>query len=97
MTCQLCNQPKDCISSLTQGKYYASICRPCLSSLQGDSTFSSGYQSFTRRRGYEDMAQDTVQPYDAAGKPRSEFYRLYPSQVAKIFSKDEISEVKRKL
>lgn len=87
----------DRISTYINGKYYPNITRAELARLQGDYSFSHGAQSHERRRGYEEFAQDTVQPYDAAGKPRSEFYRLYPKQAAKVFTKDEIAEVKRQL
>jgi hypothetical protein len=86
----------DRISAYINGKYYPSITRQELNVLQSDSQFSSGAQGFDRRRQYEDLAQDTVQPYNAEG-PNSEFYRLYPRQAEKIFTKDEIEEVKRKL
>lgn len=97
MTCKVCNDREASHAAVIANVYYPQLCALCRIKLSGDSSFSSGYQSFTRRRGFEDMAQDAVQPYDAAGKPRSEFYRLYPRQAAKIFTKDEISEVKRKL
>lgn len=87
----------DRISTYINGKYHKNITRAELARLQGDYSFSYGAQSNERRRGYEEFAQDTVQPYDAAGKPRSEFYRLYPQQAAKVFTKDEIEEVKRQL
>lgn len=85
------------LSALVNGKYHKNICRSCLDTLRGDNTYSDGYQSHERRRMYEDLAQDTVQPYDAAGKPRSEFYRLYPQAAEKTFTKDEIRQVKRQL
>lgn len=86
----------DTISAYINGKYYPSITRSELNALQTDSGFSSGHQSFDRRRQYEDLAQDTVQPYNAKGA-NSEFYRLYPKQAEKIFTKEEIEEVKRKI
>ena len=43
------------------------------------------------------MAQDTVQPWDANGKPNVEFFRLYPESAAKQFSASEIEELKRKI
>jgi hypothetical protein len=84
------------ISAYINSKYYPAITRSELNALQTDSQFSSGHQGFDRRRQYEDLAQDTVQPYDAKG-PNSEFYRLYPKQAEKVFTKEEIEEVKRKL
>jgi hypothetical protein len=87
----------DKISAYINGTYYPSITRSELNALQGDTQFSSGASSFDRRRQYEDMAQDTVQPYDASGNPRAEFFRLYPQQAAKTFSAAEIERVKRQL
>lgn len=87
----------DAISAYINGEYYPTITRSELNALQSDSQLSSGSQSFDRRRQYEDLAQDTVQPYDAGGNPRPEFYRLYPRQAEKVFTKDEIEQVKRKL
>lgn len=87
---------EDLISTIVGGKYYPNITKAELAILQGDHAFSYGAQSNERRRGYEDMAQDTVQPYNAKG-PNSEFYRLYPRQAAKVFTKDEIEQVKRQL
>ena len=83
-------------SAVINGVYYPAICYTCKSELSCIS-LSSGSQSYERRRGYEDNAQDTVQPYDAAGKPRPEFYRLYPSQAQKTFTKSEIEQVKKQL
>ena len=87
----------DTISALVNGKYYENITRKEMAQLTGGDGLSSGHQGYDRRRTYEDYAQDTVQPYDAAGKPRPEFYRLYPSQAEKVFSKSEIDDVKRSI
>lgn len=95
MICKHENREK--ISTIIEGKYYSNMCRDCLSSVHSNSSLSSGHQSFERRRTYEDYAQDAVQPYDAMGNPRSEFYRLYPEQAKKIFTPDEISKVKREI
>ncbi len=95
MKCSECGN-LNAVSAVVDGKYYPNICHSCLA---GQSTidFSSGAQSFDRRRQYEDNAQDTIQPYDAGGNPRAEFYRLYPKQAEKIFTKDEIEQVRSKL
>jgi hypothetical protein len=85
----------DTLSAVVNGKYYENITREELATLTGGDSLSTGYQGYDRRRQYEDHAQDTVQPYDAAGKPRAEFYRLYPDAAQKVFSKDEIKQVKR--
>lgn len=84
-------------SAIINGVYYPSITRKEMDELTHNSSFSSGAQSNERRRQYEEHAQDTVQPYDAAGKPRAEFYRLYPEQASKVFTKDEITQVKSAL
>ena len=86
----------DKISAVVNGVYYSSITKAELSALSGISITSSS-AGYDRRRNYEDHAQDTVQPYDAGGKPRPEFYRLYPSQAEKIFTKSEIESVKNKI
>jgi hypothetical protein len=91
--CQKCQAKTSCVSAISGGKYYKSICHGCL----GGSGLSSGAQSHERRRQYEDYAQDTVQPYDAGGNPRPEFYRLYPDQAEKVFTRSEIEQVKTKL
>jgi hypothetical protein len=79
------------------GKYYPNICKECVARLEGDNSFSSGFQGFDRRRQYEDYAQDTVQPWDANGKPSVEFLRLYPESAAKQYSKEILEELRRKL
>lgn len=86
----------DTISAYINGKYYPSITRSELNALQTDSQLSSGAQGFDRRRQYEDNAQDTVQPYNAAG-PNLEFLRLYPRQAEKVFTSAEIEQLKKKL
>lgn len=96
MNCTKCNQPREVVSALVEGTYYSNICKPCVAQLSGDYGFSSGAQSFDRRRTYEDYAQDTVQPYNASG-PNAEFYRLYPKQAEKIFTKAEVEQVRRKI
>ena len=94
--CQIC-QGKGSLSAVADGKYYPDICLACLSELRGDVSFSSAAAGFDRRRQWEDYAQDTVQPWDAAGKPNVEFFRLYPESAKKQFSKAEIEELKRKI
>jgi len=85
------------ISACVNGKYYPSITRGELGMLNSDSNFSAGAQSNDRRRQYEDHAQDTVQPYDAGGNPRPEFYRLYPDKAPKVFTEAELELVRSKL
>jgi hypothetical protein len=97
MTCQECKADIETVSAMVGGKYYSSICRPCLADLQGDNSFSSGFQGFDRRRTYEDYAQDAVQPWDANGKPRLEFLRLYPESAAKQYDKKTLDELRRQL
>lgn len=92
--CESCDSI-EVVSAIVRGKYHPAICKTCLAGLYQHASFSSGAQSFDRRRQYEDFAQDTVQPYDAAGNPRAEFYRLYPKQAEKVFTKDEIEKVRR--
>lgn len=94
--CIVCRINEATHMATVDGMYYPKLCSGCLTKLRGDSSFSYGAQSHERRRGYEDMAQDAVQPYNAKG-PNSEFYRLYPRQAEKIFTKDEIEQVKRQL
>jgi hypothetical protein len=93
--CDVCHQERLVVSALVDGKYHRSICNGCLHPSSDD--ISSGSASYDRRRGYEDFAQDTIQPYDANGKPRSEFYRLYPKAAEGVFTAQEIAEVKRKI
>lgn len=85
------------ISAVINGIFYASITREELNKLSCGNDLSSGAQGFDRRRQYEDYAQDTVQPYDAGGNPRPEFYRLYPESAKKVFTNEEIESVKRKI
>lgn len=87
----------DKVSAIVNGVYYASITKAELNKLSCGNDLSSGAQGFDRRRQYEDYAQDTVQPYDAGGNPRPEFYRLYPESAKKVFTKAEIEDVKRKI
>lgn len=87
----------DTVSAMVNGVFYPSITREELNRLSSGNDLSSGAQSFDRRRQYEDHAQDTVQPYDAGGNPRPEFYRLYPDSAKKVFTKAEIDDVKRKI
>ena len=87
----------DTISAVVNGVFYASITREKLNKLSSGNDLSSGAQSFDRRRQYEDYAHETVQPYDAGGNPRPEFYRLYPASAEKVFTKTEIERVKKQL
>lgn len=86
----------DKVSSVVNGKYYPSITRAELAALQSDSLPSSGAASFDRRRTYEDHADETIQPYNAAG-PNAEFLRLYPESAEKVFNKETIEKLKSKL
>lgn len=94
--CQKCgNERINIKSAIFKGKYYSAICSSCLTSDIDDiSSNSAGYE---RRRGYEDYAQDTVQPYDSTGKPRKEFARLYPKAASKMFDKQTLDELKRQI
>lgn len=87
----------NCVSAYVEGTYYPNICRSCLNALQSDSAPTGSVARFNRLRDYEDMAQDTVQPWDASGKPNVEFFRLYPESAAKQFSVEQIEELKRKI
>jgi hypothetical protein len=79
---------------MVNGRYYKVICAACLG--DSDDDVSSNAAGYDRRRGYEDNAQDTIQPYDANG-PNAEFLRLYPTAAKKVFSQSQIDELKRKL
>lgn len=93
--CESCgNERTGTASAVVAGRYYKSVCSNCL--VSPDDSLNSTSAGYERRRGYEDNAQDTIQPYDAAG-PNPEFYRLYPKQSEKIFSKAQIEELKHKL
>lgn len=94
MKCDNCGNTGT-VSAVIQNIYHVSICRPCIAEMS-TVLFSSGAQSFDRRRQYEDNAQDTVQPYNAAG-PNLEFFRLYPDAAKKVFTPAEIEQLKRKL
>lgn len=80
-------------AAVVNGVYYKAICARCLGDVEDD--VSSNAAGFDRRRGYEEHAEDTIQPYDANGKPRSEFLRLYPDTAQKMFSDSEIEDLKR--
>lgn len=91
--CQSCHLDKpNTVAGLVNGRYYQHICPRCL----GNEDISSSAAGYDRRRGYEDNAQDTIQPYDAVG-PNPEFYRLYPEAAAKVFSPEIIEQLKKKI
>lgn len=95
-TCEMCHKLKtNTKSAMVQGKYYKSVCLSCLRQVEDD--ISSNAAGYERRRGYEDNAQDTIQPYDANGKPRVEFYRLYPDAALKVFGPKVVEELKHKI
>lgn len=96
MSCSQCQSDIQVVSALVDGVYYTNICRNCITSLSPSSLMSSGASGYERRRQYEDYADETVQPYNAAG-PNTEFYRLYPEQAEKIFTKDEIEKIRRQI
>lgn len=93
--CESCEAPNVPLkTAVVDGKYYKGVCGRCLH--DNTNEVSSNAVGFDRRRQYEDFAQDTVQPYDAAG-PNVEFYRLYPEAAAKVFSPEVIDKLKHKL
>lgn len=96
MSCSRCRSDVQVVSALVDGTYYSAICRNCIAGLSSNNGLSSGASGYERRRQYEDYADETVQPYNAAG-PNTEFYRLYPEQAEKIFTKDEIEEIRRQI
>lgn len=93
--CESCGTMKHTRTATVQGIYYRHICGRCLG--ESDDGVSGNAASYERRRGYEDRAQDTIQPYDANGKPRVEFLRLYPEAALKVFGKARVDELKRKI
>lgn len=94
--CQSCHkQYSHTNTALVGGKYYKSICDNCLGDSEND--ISGNAASYERRRGYEDYAQDTIQPYDANGKPRVEFLRLYPDSALKVYDPEVVAELKRQI
>lgn len=97
MICLNCNQEKHSSTFKTAvvgGVYFKHICNDCLSvPLDGVSSIAASHE---RNRQYEDNAQDTIQPYDAAGA-NPEFLRLYPDAAKKTFSPEVIEQLKRKL
>lgn len=94
--CDLCHKSRSHTkTAMVNGKYYKSICDNCLGLAEDE--ISSNAAGYERRRGYEDFAQDTIQPYDANGKPRVEFYRLYPKAALKVFGPEVVEQLKRKI
>ena len=91
--CLSCRKNKGTATAVVEGIYYRNICNSCL----GREEISSNAASYARRRDYEDNAQDTIQPYDAGGNPRVEFLRLYPIQARRVYSKEVVEELKKKL
>lgn len=94
--CESCHKPKPTRSAYIQGIYYRNICDSCIGISESDDALSSGGAGYDRRRGYEDNAQDTIQPFDANG-PNAEFARLYPRQAEKVFDKKTLDKLKRKI
>lgn len=93
--CESCHNEPGVRTAVVGGKYYRHIGLRCLGA--ATDTFSSNAAGNERRRQYEDYAQDTLQPYDAMGRPNPEFFRLYPKTAEKVFTPEEIEQVKRKL
>lgn len=94
--CESCHKSRSQTkTAMVGGKYYKSICDSCLGQAEDD--ISGNAASYERRRGYEDNAQDTIQPYDANGKPRVEFLRLYPAAALKVYGAAVVAELKRKI
>lgn len=93
--CESCHTLKqETVSAVVGGIYYRHVCQRCL---VGDvDQISGNAASFDRRRGYEDNAQDTIQPYDAKGA-NVEFARLYPDKAKQVFKPDVLTELKRKM
>lgn len=92
--CESCLKLRETSTAVLAGHYYKHVCKACLGGT--DDRLSGGSASFERRRGYEDNAQDTIQPYDG-DKPNPEFLRLYPEAAAKVFKPEVINNLKRKL
>jgi hypothetical protein len=93
--CDSCMEIRpNCVTAMVDGIYFKSVCGNCLG--KNEDIISSNAAGYERRRGYEDNAQDTIQPYDANGA-NPEFLRLYPAQAHKVFNKDTIENLKRKI
>lgn len=96
MICESCGKERiNTRTAMVNGRYYKAICSHCLG--DRDDELSSNAAGYERRRNYEDMAQDTIQPWDANGKPRVEFLRLYPEAAKKMYDSKTINELKRKI
>lgn len=96
LICESCGKNRINVkTAIVNGRYYKCICSWCIG--DSDDDISSGVASYDRRRGYEDNAADTIQPYDADGKPNVEFLRLYPRTGLKVFGKETAERLKRKI
>lgn len=94
--CGSCNTMKHTRTAMVNGKYYKCICSECIGESAAYDGISSGVAGYERRRGYEDNAQDTIQPYDANG-PSSEFARLYPGTAKKVFGEQVYNQLRSKI
>lgn len=93
--CESCGQERQNLkTAMFKGKYWKAICAFCLG--DADDDISSNVAGYERRRGYEDNAQDTIQPYNANG-PNPEFARLYPAAARKAFGEQLFNDLRRKI
>lgn len=93
-TCQSCRKSRQTRTAIVNGKYYKHICDSCIGN--NDDSISSNAAGYERRRGYEDHAHETLQPYDANG-PNAEFARLYPGTAKKVFGDKLFNDLRRKI
>lgn len=88
MTCDDCKREyQNLYGAIVEGKY-GQYCKNCITA--GKRMHHPGSAQYSRDRDREDNAKDLLQPWDARGKPNTEFIRNYKEEAEEIFTQEEL-------
>lgn len=90
MTCDSCHlEKKHLIGAIIKGKY-GQYCQACIDGVKRHATGSSA--QYQRDRERDAHQADMLQPWDAKGKPNTEFIRHYPDESKDMFTQEELEQ-----
>lgn len=88
--CDICHTKSNNLRALvSNGQFYQGVCDVC----RGGSNLVPMDAAYQKARDREDYAKETLQPYDADGKPNKDFFIAYPHLQEDMLTPEERAEI----